>query len=176
MIIACPSVPHTGHHFLKNRIFKELIPCSPADFDRGGLNNNVIMAHFDIEFMDAWNVIVKEMPVIIPLRHPARSRISSELRGVLGSNAKRHLKQWARLLEIDRIAEDVTYFHLDDMEIREGQANAICSRFGIDLDIDWSVNAESGSKCGTHDLKITDSMLKSVPKEFIDFYLEKRWM
>ena len=173
MIIACPSVPHTGHHFLKNRIFKEWTPCSPACVIES--DNSVIMAHFDIEFMDVWRRVVKEMPVIIPLRHPARSRVSFERRGTLGSDVVGHLHQWARLMEIDRIAEDVTYFHLDDNEIRETQIKAICSRFNIDHAIDWSVNAESGSKCGTHDLEITDSMMKSVPSEFIDFYLEKRW-
>ena len=173
MIIACPSVPHTGHHFLKNRIFNEWTPCSPACVIES--DNIVIMAHFDIEFMDVWRMVVKEMPVIIPLRHPARSRVSFERRGTLGSDVVGHLNQWTRLIAIDKIAEDVTYFHLDDNEIREKQIDAICSRFNIDHDVDWSVNAESGSKCGTHDLKITDSMMKSVPSEFIDFYLEKRW-
>ena len=171
MMIAAPSVPHTGKHFLESRVFKGYQAIAPVH-EGHMLGNVLITAHFDIGFMDAWVTWVRALPTVITLRHPARVLESYRRRATIGSKFASYLRQWESLMYIVKEAKDVSYLCIDDMEVREAQAEDIRNKFNLNV-FNWSVTSETGSKHNTHDLVLTDELLKDVPVEFINFYQEK---
>lgn len=174
MIFNAPCVPHTGHNFVAHRLFKNYKKVSAneegviIDSSEGG--NILIADHFHDNKLDYWVQCLPLYPCIISLRHPVRCLVSHELRNTTLATPELFVIQWKQMMFMMDQYREPFFFHLDDLKNREQEAAHILRLAGEDFEVDWSVNAESGAKKGTHDLEITQERLDRVPVEFVDFY------
>lgn len=180
MIIISPSVKHCGHHFLRYRILEPYFTGWPPHTQIPYEDKNYCLyGHFEHNntnnFNTLWNNYGGMTTAVIPLRHPARVLESYRRRSTVQSREGEFMQEWRYMMDITQNFKDVWWFHLDDNDLREEQAHAIqFDLLGQAVDIDWSVNKKTGSKKDTHDLTITNELLKDIPQSFIDFYEEKK--
>lgn len=181
MIIAMPTVPHSGTHFLRLRVLKgreqvngqdRFRMLNPTDKIEEG-RDIIFTAHYDPKYLARWADIVNEYPTVIVMRHPARTTESYKRRGVIGGNGgvPQH-GQWDKLLYMSEFFNDVMFLHLDSPVIRIIQARAIQKRFEIPMGVDWTVGQEVNTKAGTHEWEPPDDY--DVPQEHINFYQEMK--
>lgn len=173
MIIATPTITHTGTRFLHRRILRSPTHyrvCSMGHQNRGS-HGMIFHTHMFNELRDVWqSYLAGGFPIIIPLRHPVRNYQSLKLRK---ANLPRFNEQWENLIALaDKC--DPMYLHLDDLEVREKQAFAITQRFQLPTEIDWSAGKTSGATHGTHELAITEELAELIPTGFIEFYNQTR--
>ena len=194
MIIVCPSVQYSGHHFTLNRVFK-------AWWMRGGHHdddyseesgqyfaqppthpvnkeNTILTGHFDDSYSYLYHVLAIKNPLCVPMVHPSRNRESWKRRNTFSDLPHgRYMTAWNRLIDLcDKVGYDNIHFlHLDDKEIREKQAALMQRLIGSKDEIDWSVDPEgTGARHGTQDYEITTDDLHATPEEFVDFYYETK--
>lgn len=173
MIIAAPSVPHTGHNFVCKRILKNypLYSASVTPAEMYTKQKKLAIAdHYWPNTIENWKYYLEHYPTIVSLRHPARCLLSHELRNTIHANIERFRMHWVNMMELIPYANEVYYLHLDDYDIREAQAAKIMRVVGEEFEIDWSVSAETGSKKNTEQAEITAELLEKIPQEFIEFY------
>lgn len=182
--VICPSVKHTGHHFMMNQIFKpEYIPTPPHKPDH--INTRVVYTgHFEenLGFNGIWSVMGCNHQTFIPLRHPARVLASFRSRGLMP--VKYHpgfYFQWYTMMELCEywtgLGRKILYLHLDDLNIRESQSIAMLKNLDIAYKfnrLDWGINETNGCKQGNHSLEITSEMEKEIPVDMLDFYYSTR--
>jgi len=158
---------------MKSRIFKSYDVRSPLDDTLS--SKCALMGHFDYKFSLAWGYWMQQenVQIIIPLRHPARCLASFNKRNTINSTYESYCRQWDTLISMTRKLSNIMYLHLDDKVIRDKQAKAILEVIGLSHDVDWSVATETGSKHGTHEIEISDTLLENVPEKFINFYNSK---
>jgi len=177
MIFAMPSVPHSGHHFMRYRVFVGYNDNSPYDWDaditRGESRLNdpsIISGHFHGPEMYLWEQIVQQYPVIVPLRHPARNWLSFQKR------RKSHLlwsSQWDNMIRLSKTFVSPLYIHIDQLDVREDEAAIMLDAADLDHEVDWSTDKnETGARYGTEFAEITEDLLEDIPQEYIDFYYE----
>ena len=172
MIICMPTVPHSGTHFLRNRVLNvdgRFTYVDPRVKPEGDL---IYTAHYDTEYIKTWRTLVQQYPTVITLRHPARTCESYRRRNVIGATNISYITQWEGLLHLSDYFNDVMYFHIDDNDIREEQAQRIQEKFDLPIGVDWSHGHDTNSKTGTHEWVIPPDY--KVPTEFIHFYEETK--
>ena len=173
MIINAPSVPHTGHHFMMYRVFKDYAKTSVAghrDVIFREDEDILIADHFHDAFMPSWIECLGKYPCVISLRHPARVLASYDSRNTTIATRRLFFAEWEAMMSVADLFKEPFYFHLDAYDVRKREADYLKDRFGLTHEIDWSVSRETGSKHDNHDLALTEELLKDVPNLFVDFY------
>jgi hypothetical protein len=165
MIIATPTITHTGTRFLHREIFKTFKVKNVGDARDD--ENVIYHVHmFDKEKVKL-NVFANNgWPVVIPLVHPARNFESICRRNKW---PKEFFEQWNNMLEFCEQCSPM-FLHLDDIELRELQSKDLIRAFDLPNDINWEPKTTVGATHGTHELVLTDAHIVKVPRRYIDFY------
>ena len=172
MRFTCPSVPHNGHHLLRNRIMIRYHNLTPFDYENAKDEQAIVSGHFHFNELHRWEQIIYKYPAIIPLRHPARNLMSFQKRA---KSYELWMFFWSTMICFDHMYVDPLFVHIDDPEIRDYEVDLIQQRAEIERhQIDWSVDrGETGSQYGLHDVEITNEIMKQVPDRFLKYYYEK---
>lgn len=169
MIVATPTITHTGTRFLHRRIFrvphnfKVYSPERIATRDGNAIYHVHMFDKFKKRLME---FIEWELPIVIPLVHPARNWESHTRRNRW---PKQFHEQWQNMIEFCKYC-DPMFLHMDDEKLRDKEAWHIIEEFNLPKCVDWTVSNESGATHGTHDLQLTDAHIAKVPQKYIDFY------
>ena len=169
MIIATPTITHTGTRFLHRRVFHapdRYRVFSPNRIAKG-CTEIVYHTHMFNQLRHVWQMYLDNgYPIIIPLVHPARNWESMQRRGHLWLKFE---SQWMNMLQLAEQCEPY-YLHLDDSTVREEQAERICNFLNLPSVADWSASKTTGATHGTHALELTRADVVKIPDELINFY------
>jgi hypothetical protein len=170
VIVCIPTIKHSGTHLLKNDIFKAFKNASYVQALDGGCDDgdysvtwHVVGQNFDTmaEVMDLG------IPIISPMRHPARVKESYIRRGMYPPrcDSQSFDTQWKNMIKIYE-KYDPMYIHIDS-ENRDSDVLKVASKISRDLHTDWPL---LGATHGVHDFKVTDDSIKGIPNWVMDFY------
>ncbi len=168
MIVATPTITHTGTRFLHRQIFhspKLFMVTNPHIQPK--YKDIIIHVHMFSKLKSKYNaMLIAGWPIVIPLTHPARNKESQRRQNRWPKEFK---EQWLNMINFCTQCQPL-FLHLDDKKIREQQAEKICEQFGLPKEIDWTPRKTTGAIHGTHELELTEKYLQRVPQYFIDFY------
>ena len=155
MNILIPTIQHSGTKLIA-RMFH--------NYDWAGLDDNkdnaIYVGHISPGRIDLILDKMKEMPTIIPLRHPYLTQESWRLRGKSLSDL---VDNW-RLL-VNQIFRHDPYFIAIDTDRRDDQLGQINLELGLTLENDWKV---VNSVSNTYNLRYTDIEPQAVIKELVE--------
>lgn len=148
MIIACPTVCHTGSYFVVKHLFKGY---EEVLFNQKHTKGNVI--YFDHMFPHKRDMIEKacdKYPVVIPIRHPKVCALSWENRG-------RELDDMCQMFrEMVNIYDKYNPFYIPlDTNKRESALNSINDQLVIKLTTQWK---PVHSRRENHEVRYTDKI------------------
>jgi len=186
MLIATPSIMHTGTHLFENFIFRDFEPW--PGYGVGGADYTY-KVHYISSAMSMIEKALAEADFIVsPMRHPARilesfkrRQRSISLNDVLSiPYVKRPViygirdggdyeTQW-RNLAYCMSNYNIRFIHVDDFENRDAQVEQLAKDIGKELHPEWPINRHSGSSCNTHNLEITGELLDEVPAWILSLY------
>lgn len=150
MIIACPTIQHTGSYFVVRHLFKGY---KHLLFNQTASNDDCI--YFD----HVWphkRKMIKEVcdnhPVIIPLRHPKVCALSWEHRG-------RELDDMCAMFrEVVNVYDKYKPYYIPiDTDYRQSSLDSINLKLGLKLETTWP---EVHSKQGNSEVRHTDLSTK----------------
>jgi len=169
MIIATPTITHTGTRCLHRRVLKSpevYRVCSPGH-QKPGTHGIVFHTHMFSSLRNIWESYAEaDLPIIIPLVHPARNFVSCV--GYKRPEGQFE-EQWDNLIAFVETCNPM-FLHVDDKELREVQAEKIQKAFQIPLGVDWTADKTSGAVHGTNELGETELPINCVPENYIEFY------
>ena len=169
--LICLSIPHNGHHLVKNRILPDFPNMIGHEFYGSRHINDedlLIWGHYHAYELHLWVRLVPQYQIIMPLRHPVRSMMSFIDRGKSYDEWNFH---WASLMLLRGLYVNPLYLHVDNLEVRHREALLIREAAVVKGDyIDWSLGKDTNSEHGNAFIDIDKNILKTVPKRYIDFY------
>jgi len=130
MIVACPTVPHTGSYFIVKHLFEGY---EQVLFNQQHTQEDAI--YFDHMFPHkraSIEAICDQYPVIIPLRHPKVCALSWERRN-------KELGDMCQMFrELTNIYDKYDPFYIPlDTELRKSALNSINDELVVKLTTDW---------------------------------------
>jgi hypothetical protein len=146
------------HHYFRHLFLNQRVD----DYDC------TIAAHLVDHVMDKWIPAFEEFPIYTSMRHPARVWESFKRRG---KSKESYDSQWRNMIDVV-YKYDPFFVHIDRPDIRDSQVSEMARRLDKPLKTDWHVGKDTGSHKNTHNLEITEELLKEIPQEYIDFYYE----
>lgn len=137
MIIVCPTVPHTGTHFMRELLLE-------AEVDR------VVLVHPYPDQVDELRQLFLEGAVcIIPVRDPARVFCSWIKYGKNPDDYAGHsLDEWMAIQADLALEARAYYLHIDKPGVRDLQLEEINRELGLDLVTDWEPVRQAGPTNG----------------------------
>jgi hypothetical protein len=168
VIIAIPSIQHTGTHFVRTHHLGkyerlEISEPVPRCWWRG---DYVYQAHLMDGHMEYWPEILLKVPAIVPLRHPYlvfETWKRESAKGVPGREPEILVRYWETLInEIDRY--NPFYLPIDSPN-REEYVGRINKVLRLDLSMRFPV---IHSKQGTGELTPNDVEVNSITNELVD--------
>lgn len=177
MILFTPTVQHTGTHFLYAEVLGDFCTCVMQESVESSLKRKSPMnrlgdfTHYNIHthFLDekvSRFAPFLELPILIPMRHPARVYESWFRRK--RKKIENCTKQFSNLINVAYPKNPM--FLVIDHEDREKRLAEIASFLDISLKTDWQMGHGVVHETGNCD--ITDEMMSRVPDFVMDFYEE----
>jgi len=172
MIIACPTVPHTGSYFVVKHLFKGF---EHVLFNQEPKEENVI--YFDHMFphkRESIEGVCEKHPVIIPIRHPKVCALSWERRN-------RELDDMCQMFrEMVNVYDKYNPFYIPlDTDLRDDALNSINKELMLKLTTQWKPvhSKREGSKSRFTDSielkegKLVEELIEEI-QPFLDrFYI-----
>ena len=134
MIIVCPTVPHTGTHFMHKLL-------AGVDVER------VVIVHpYPDQVAELKALVMSGNPCIIPLRHSDDVRASWKKYGKDVHNfAGMTIEEWyIALYGIADAAVKLFYIEIDSPDRRDVQLAEINHKLGLELETDWEPVRQAG--------------------------------
>lgn len=169
MIVACPTVCHTGSFFVVKHLFKGY---EQVLFNQEHASEDAI--YFDHMFphkRDDIESVCEKYPVIIPLRHPKVCALSWESRG-------RELDDMCQMFrEMVYIYDKYNPFYIPlDSELRESALNSINDQLMVKLTTQWKPihsKREGSNNRFTDSIKLKEQKLVDELIEEIQPFLDR---
>ena len=188
MLVATPSIMHTGTHLFENYIFKDFE--SYPGYSKEGVDY-AYKIHYITQARPVLDEVLEKADYIVsPMRHPARV-LQSFIRRNRSLDMNDYLKipfvvrksiygamtgddyetQW-RTLAYFMGKYNIKFIHVDDFSGRDEQVQEVSKIICKPLSCEWPVDRTSGSSCNTHNYEFTTEDLEKVPAWILDLYNE----
>ena len=164
-MIALLTIMHTGTRFVRSSILNDFdFFHLQQEIHQRSVNPGWFGHIYPENYPDIEDRVLGHSDIVVPLRHPARVRLSWERRK---RNIDRLELCWDYLIDVIS-KHDPVYIPIDS-ESREYKLSQASERLGVTLSTDWGVVC---SEVGTSDIEITDEMKSKVRGKVMDFYYE----